>query len=122
MNEKDAPTTEAGTSRPLLLPTSSYRPAIFVAFFACFLWLPLVVSGWFDELRLPTGLLVLLGLFIPVLVAAAILYRSPIFRGRQPAFRMAMLVGFGFVLLVVAFALWTAFSFVLFGLGIIGPD
>lgn len=33
-----------------------------------------------------------------------------------------MLVGFGFVLLIVAFTLLTAFSLVLFGLGIIGPD
>ncbi len=122
MKEENTPTTEANTSLPPAPPTSSYRPAVLLAFFACFLWPLLLASGWLDGLPLPTEVRVALGPLIPVLAATAILYPSPLFRDRQPALRMAMLFGFGFVLLVVAFALWIAFSFVLFGLGIIGPD
>jgi hypothetical protein len=69
-----------------------------------------------------SGFRVLLGFFGPILAATAVLYPSPIFRDRHPALRMAMLTGFGFALLVLAFALLAALSFVVFGLGIIGLD
>lgn len=122
MKEENAPTTEVNASQPAAFPASNYRPAVLLAFFACFLWPLLLASGWLDGLPLPTEVCVVLGPLVPVLAATAILYPSALFRSRQPALRMVMLFGLGFVLLVVAFALWIAFSFVLFGLGVIGPD
>ena len=104
------------------LPTSSYRPALALAFLACFLSLLVVSSGWFEQLQLLMEVRVIVGIFIPVLAATAILYPSVLFRDRRPAFRMGTLIAFGFVLLILAFALLAAFGLLLVVFGIISPE
>jgi hypothetical protein len=101
---------------------ASYRPVLAVAFLACLLCLLFALSGWFEELPLPTELHVLVGLCLPVISTTLILYPSTVFRDRCPALRMAMLVGLGVVLFILAAALLGGFSLLLFAFGIISPE
>ena len=112
----DSPSqTSSATSR-------SYRPALLVAFFACFLWLVLVFNGVFDRLALPLEVRILIGLFVPILVAVAILYRSGLFRERRRWDRMIRLFLFGAALLFFAFVLLSVAALFLFSIGGVIPN
>jgi hypothetical protein len=103
-------------------PAHTYRPALAVAFFVCFVWLVLLALGLFARLPLPTEAKLSLGLFIPLGGGIAILYRTVLYREMPPTSRMVRLFGVAFALLVCAGALLLAVSFLMFALGAIGPD
>jgi len=122
MNETNASTAGERASSVPVASVQTYRSALALAFFTCFLWMLFVSSGWFAELPLPPELSFMVGLFTPLLATTAILYPTVLFRARRPALRMVMLFSFGFVLLIVAFILLAAFGVILFAFGIISPE
>ena len=112
----DAPSE---TSSPA---SRSYRPALLISFFVCFLWLVLVFNGVFDRVALPLEVRILVGSFVPILVAVAILYRSGLFRERRSWDRMIRLFFFGVALLILAFILLTAAALLLFSIAGVIPN
>lgn len=104
-------------------PTSqSYRPALLIGFFVCFLWLVLVFNGVLDRLELPSEIKVVVGFFLPTLAVVAILYRSSLFRESRRWVRVIRLFLFGVALLISAFVLLAAAALFLFAVGAISPN
>lgn len=107
------------TSKPAF---PAYRPRVFLAFLACFVWLVVSAIGTFDKVPLPSDVRFLLGHFIPILAAMAILYPSDLFRKRRPALRIGFLFLFSLVVLFCVFMLVGAFAILLFATGAVSPD
>jgi hypothetical protein len=111
--------TDILTSKPAL---PAHRPRVFLAFLACFVWLVISTTGVLDWIPLPSDMRLLLGLFIPILSAMAILYPSDLFRKPQPSLRIGFLFLFSVVVLFCAFMLMSAFAVFLFAIGAVSPD
>jgi len=103
-------------------PAHTYRASLAVAFAVCLGWAALVLFGGLNTLPLPGELKAILAVFVPLFGSTAILYRTVLFREMDAVRRLAYLFGVAVALLVCVGALLLAFSLVLFGLGIIGPD
>jgi len=104
------------------LPTSqTYRPRLAVAFLVCLVWLVLLALGAFERVPLPVEVKALIGFLAPLAVAAALLYRTALFREMKQSRRVVNLVGVALALLVCSGALLLMLSLLLFALGISSP-
>jgi hypothetical protein len=98
------------------------RASLVVAFLVCLVWLVLLSFGLFARLPLPDTVKVLLGLFVPLGAAVAIMYRTVLFRDVQQASRVLRLFGVAVALLVCAVGFLLGLSLLIFVAGIFGPE